>query len=560
MRLTKSILDQGGRLTHLAWIAALGAVSPLVFAASPAGLPLTSGALAAAALPGLVGLVVAHRRTPAFGSLVLTLLWVSLAASTAVATGGLFGPGAIMFLLPVAAMASFASRRGVIESAALSGLTGALIGGLQLAGLLPVSTAALNVFAPGFIACLAVFSFGFLFPALRLLRQRAVLSGVAHRHNRRSRAFQKAPVALIADRDGEIVAASDATHAFMPGLPKDVGGLPLADLAFDTGDQGAFRQGDVLPAITRVRGANGSPQTVSVFRAAAGVTIIVPQTDAMAAETELALRRERDDAIAENQAKSEFLASVSHEIRTPLNAIIGFSDAMKSRLFGPIPAKYAEYADLIHESGRHLLELIGDVLDLSKIEADSYSLEREHFNATDVIELCIRMLSQRAGEAGIEIETDMPAELPVHADRRAFRQILLNLLSNAVKFTPQGGAVVVLAKAENGHLTLAVGDSGPGIARDELAQLGQRYQQASTANASSERGSGLGLSLVKALAHMHGGEMNIDSTLGEGTTVSVSLPVLVAGEETTSQDAPLEVHTRIQRAQTAGETLISSTG
>jgi cell cycle sensor histidine kinase DivJ len=316
----------------------------------------------------------------------------------------------------------------------------------------------------------------------------------------------------------------------------------------------------VLPAITRVRGANGSPQTVSVFRAAAGVTIIVPQTDAMAAETELALRRERDDAIAENQAKSEFLASVSHEIRTPLNAIIGFSDAMKSRLFGPIPAKYAEYADLIHESGRHLLELIGDVLDLSKIEADSYSLEREHFNATDVIELCIRMLSQRAGEAGIEIETDMPAELPVHADRRAFRQILLNLLSNAVKFTPQGGAVVVLAKAENGHLTLAVGDSGPGIARDELAQLGQRYQQASTANASSERGSGLGLSLVKALAHMHGGEMNIDSTLGEGTTVSVSLPVLVAGEETTSQDAPLEVHTRIQRAQTAGETLISSTG
>jgi cell cycle sensor histidine kinase DivJ len=560
MRLIKSILDQGGRITHLAWVGTLAAVSPLVITASPAGSVLTATALGAAALPGIAGVIFAHRKTSAFGTLVLTLLWVSLAASAAVASGGMAGPGAMIFLLPVAAMASFANRRGVIESAALSGMTAVLIGGLQLAGLLPVSTAAIGVLAPGFVACLAVYSLGFLFPAIRLLRRRAILNAVAHRHNQRSRAFRRAPVALIADKRGDIVAASDVTHRMMPGLPKDIAGLPLTDLAYDMADKTAFAGAGERLVTLRIRGADGVPETAAIFRSASGVTAIMPQNRGMAADMELDLRRERDNAIAENQAKSEFLASVSHEIRTPLNAIIGFSDAMKSRLFGPIPAKYAEYADLIHESGRHLLELIGDVLDLSKIEADSYSLVKEDFNAADVIDLCVRMLSQRAVDAGIEIETDMPADLPVYADRRAFRQILLNLLSNAVKFTPAGGAVVVLAKAENGQLTVAVGDSGPGIAADELDRLGERYQQASTAHTSAERGSGLGLSLVKALAQMHGGEMAIDSALGEGTTVSVSLPVVAEREDAPADMQPLEVHTRIQRAQTAGETLISSAG
>ncbi|WP_420431551.1 sensor histidine kinase [Hyphobacterium sp.] len=560
MRLIESILDQGGRITHLAWIGALAAVSPLIIAASPVASQLTLAALGAAALPGIAGLLLAHRRTAMLGTLILTLIWVSLSASAAVASGGLAGPGAMIFLLPVAAMASFANRRGIIESAALSGMTALLIGGLQFSGLLPISTVALDVFAPAFVACLAVFALGFSIPAMRLLRRRAVLSALAHRHNRRSRAFRKAPVALLADRDGQIVAASEATHALMPGLPKEIDGLPLADLAFDSSAKWGFERPGTQPVSLRVRGASGDPENVSVFRSSSGVTVIVPGGHETAAEAEEALRRERDLAVSENQAKSEFLASVSHEIRTPLNAIIGFSDAMKSRLFGPIPAKYAEYADLIHESGRHLLELIGDVLDLSRIEADSYSLQCERFNASDVIDLCIRMLSQRAGESGIEIETDMPADLPVDADRRAFRQILLNLLSNAVKFTPDGGVIVVLAKAQDGSLTLAVGDSGPGIAQDELARLGERFQQASTAQSSSERGSGLGLSLVKALAQMHGGEMAIDSKLGEGTTVSVVLPVIAASEETPDEDQTLEVHSRIQLAQSASETLISSAG
>lgn len=559
MRLADRFLNNGGRITHLLWVAVLGAVAPLIMAAAPVELPIAVAGIGAAMLPGLLGLFLAHRQSAPLGKLALMLLWVSLAASAVAVCGGLLGPGAMVFVLPVAAMASFANRRIVIETAALTGLTTILIGGLQFTGWLNVSASTLTVFAPAFLAVMAVAFAGAGFAATRVLRRRALLGQIARRHQHRSRAFMDAPVPLIATRNGAITATSRSVGQMMPGLPGDIAGLPLADLAFDLADRSAFEATDPGTACSRIRGIKGQAEEVTLYKSDM-VAALVPE--AAVNDTGDATRRlqeERDIAMAETRAKSEFLASVSHEIRTPLNAIIGFSDAMKSRLFGPIPAKYAEYADLIHESGRHLLELIGDVLDLSRIEADSYSLVKENFNASDVVDLCTRMLSQRASEAGIDIEIDTPDNLPVHADRKAIRQILLNLLSNAVKFTPKDGVIVVLASAEGDQLTLAVGDSGPGIAEDELKRLGERYQQASTANATGERGSGLGLSLVKALAEMHGGEMAISSKIGEGTTVSVRMPVMTKAE-TTTPDEPLEVHSRIERAQTAGQTLISSTG
>ncbi|HBU62015.1 MAG TPA: sensor histidine kinase, partial [Oceanicaulis sp.] len=188
----------------------------------------------------------------------------------------------------------------------------------------------------------------------------------------------------------------------------------------------------------------------------------------------------------------------SHELRTPLNAIIGFSDIIKQRLFGPLPARYAEYGDLIHESGEHLLELIGDVLDMSKIEADKYELTPEEFDARDVVSICAKMISPRAKDRGIALYCEPgDADLPVKADRKAMRQILLNLLSNAVKFTPEGGAVVVMARQDGAELVLAVGDSGVGIGEDELADLGKPYHQTRSGKETSERGTGLGLSLVQ---------------------------------------------------------------
>jgi len=563
MRFFNPLLRHGGILAHLIWVVALLAVAPIMIEASPAPMSVAIGGIFAGALPGLAGLFLARRKTAAFGRLVLALLWVSLAASVAAASGGLFGPAALAFLLPIAASVSYADRRTVIESAALAGLTAIFAGGLQLFGLLAVPPGALAVFAPAFLAAAMFIAAAFSISAMRGLQTRRQLRALAAKHRARSRAFDGAPIPLFAEKDGKIVAWSKVSHSRMPSMPPKIDGVPVSDLAFDIEDSVAFNiSADQTPAEAEIRGINGRAEAVKLFRSQSGVIALVPTRDfespTMAANEQLA--QERDVALAETHAKSEFLASVSHEIRTPLNAIIGFSDAMKSRLFGPVPAKYAEYAELIHESGRHLLELIGDVLDLSKIEADSYSLSREQFDAADVVDLCTRMLSQRAEDAGVEIELDVSGPIQVNADRRALRQILLNLLSNAIKFTPQSGVIVVMAKAQGDDLMLAVGDSGPGIDPAELHRLGQRYMQASTADNTTERGSGLGLSLVKALAEMHGGEMNIESALGEGTTVSVAMPVIRSADtgETLEND-PLEVHSRIQRAQEAGQSLVSST-
>ncbi|WP_394694174.1 ATP-binding protein [Hyphobacterium sp.] len=562
MRLINPLLRHGGILAHLLWVALLASVAPMIIAASSAATPVALGGVFACMIPGIAGLFLARRQASRFGRLVLALLWVSLAASIAAASGGLFGPAALAFLLPVASAASYADRRTVTESAALAGFTALFAGGLQFTGLLVTPPGALMVFAPGFLAAATFIAVGFTLSAARGMRSRRQLRALASKHRLRSRAFESAPVALVAERNGEIIACSRAMRAMMPGMPPKMAGVPVSDLAFDPDDAVAFSvPADETPVRAEVRGSKGRSEAVQLFRSSDGVLAMVPaeSVDASGHFANDELVQQRDAALAETHAKSEFLASVSHEIRTPLNAIIGFSDAMKSRLFGPVPAKYAEYSELIHQSGLHLLELIGDVLDLSKIEADSYSLSRENFDATDVVELCTRMLSQRAEQASVQIELDISGPIPVNADRKALRQILLNLLSNAIKFTPKDGVIVVMAKIQGEDLLLAVGDSGPGIAPAELDRLGQRYMQASTADQSDERGSGLGLSLVKALTAMHGGEMTIKSTLGEGTTVSVRMPVIRLGEESgPTESDPLEVHSRIQRAQQASQSLASS--
>ncbi|HEY8003470.1 MAG TPA: HAMP domain-containing sensor histidine kinase [Phenylobacterium sp.] len=242
--------------------------------------------------------------------------------------------------------------------------------------------------------------------------------------------------------------------------------------------------------------------------------------------------RELDEArvVAEQQnaGKSRFLANMSHELRTPLNAIMGFSDIMRQRLFGPMSDRYGEYADLIHESGAHLLELINDVLDMSKIEAERFELARETFDARDAIAAVLRLMRGQAERAGISLRADLSAEsLEAEADRRAVKQIAFNLVSNALKFTPKGGSVTVTARPVEGLLELVVRDTGVGIAPRDLARLGRPFEQAGDAD-HRKAGSGLGLSLVRAFARLHGGDMAIESVEGEGTTVTVRMPVLIA--------------------------------
>lgn len=240
-----------------------------------------------------------------------------------------------------------------------------------------------------------------------------------------------------------------------------------------------------------------------------------------------ALRRRGAMAAQDSTDKTLFFAGVSHELRTPLNAIIGFSDMMRSRLFGPLPGKYAEYADLIHESGQHMLDLIGDVLDLSKVEAGRYELNYDTFDAADVIRSSVKMIrpAADAAEVNIDINLDLDQALLIQADRRAMRQILLNLLSNSVKFSEKGGQIEIDAQAIDGDLELSVSDDGAGMSAEEIARIGDPYAQGEAAQMSAERGSGLGLSLVRSLTELHGGRMDIRSAKNDGTRVKIILPL-----------------------------------
>jgi two-component system, cell cycle sensor histidine kinase PleC len=227
-----------------------------------------------------------------------------------------------------------------------------------------------------------------------------------------------------------------------------------------------------------------------------------------------------------NQAKSKFLANMSHELRTPLNAIIGFSEIMESAMFGPLGAeKYTEYSRDIRESGEYLLDVINDILDMSKIEAGGIRLVPEAVAVEPILADCQRVVSTRASEKHLHLDAQIEPELVLNADRRAVKQIALNLLSNAVKFTPEGGAVTVYGRRRGGAVIIAIKDNGIGIPKDALGKLGRPFEQVESQLTKKYPGSGLGLAIAKSLAELHGGEMRIRSTLGQGTTVVVRLPL-----------------------------------
>jgi len=239
------------------------------------------------------------------------------------------------------------------------------------------------------------------------------------------------------------------------------------------------------------------------------------------------LRIEKDGAIAASRAKSEFLANVSHELRTPLNAIIGFSEVIKTEMFGSLSERYRTYSSDIYDSGTHLLGLINDILDLSKLEAGQVTLHEEAVDVAATVEACVNLMKEPARKAGVHLSVSLDYDVPyLLADERRLRQILINLLSNAVKFTPEGGDVRLSTKRVADGVALTVRDTGIGIAAEDIPRALTRFGQVDSKISRKHEGTGLGLPLVKHLAELHGGSLTLVSEVNVGTIATVLLPVM----------------------------------
>jgi two-component system cell cycle sensor histidine kinase PleC len=243
--------------------------------------------------------------------------------------------------------------------------------------------------------------------------------------------------------------------------------------------------------------------------------------------------KEKTRAEEANQTKSKFLANMSHELRTPLNAIIGFSEIMESGMFGTLGSeKYQEYCHDILTSGHYLLEVINDILDMSKIEAGRMKLDMEELDLSKTLAESLRVVSGRANDKNLDLDAEIDGPISIVADRRATKQIIVNLLSNAVKFTPDGGKVIVRGRMVEDSIVLLIADTGIGIAPQSLRRLGRPFEQVESQLTKTYHGSGLGLAIARSLANLHGGSMRLRSKLGSGTVVRVSLPRNAARENT----------------------------
>jgi cell cycle sensor histidine kinase DivJ len=525
---------------HCGWALALTVAAVVVSVVAPWSNGAPGLALIVGAAPAIAAIVALRWETE--GSRIgLLAVWALAGAVAAGLTGGLTGPLAPWCLAPLAAAILLGARRiswgAVLSVLALASValaqaagltqpppTGVLAGALSLVGLITITIG---------LAAAILLPRSFQAPATTLHDEAPLAALVA------------AQPLLIAtfDADGRIVHAHGGLRADLVrrlterGLigaaePDAQAGLETVLFTAAQGGRGAIR----FPL------AGPEPVWLGLAMARSDdgrlIGVLHDATADQARETELEAARANAEAL--NIGKSRFLANMSHELRTPLNAIMGFSDIMRERIFGPLPVKYAEYAELIHDAGAHLLDLINDVLDMSKIEASKYELDLEELDTREPVSAALRLMRLQADDAGVQLRGLLPSEpLEGEADRRALKQIVLNLVSNALKFTPRGGLVTVSLQAIAGALELSVADTGLGIAEGDLERLGRPYEQAGDAVQQS-RGTGLGLSLVRAFAELHGGEMSIESRLGEGTAVTVRLPVLIEPQAAQPVEPPSE--------------------
>jgi cell cycle sensor histidine kinase DivJ len=323
----------------------------------------------------------------------------------------------------------------------------------------------------------------------------------------------------VADRPAYLTALSDAARG---GEARSVEFRIKRDVA-RSGERGHPAQADFIWVEMRCRPLEQASESSS--QEAEVVAVMRDVTDRKVQEQALDLAR--TEAEQADASKTRFLATMSHELRTPLNAIIGFSEMIVQEDTLMLDAvRRKEYAQLINDSGQHLLSVVNGILDMSKMESGSFEITPEPFAPRAALINCCNLLALKARENGIDLATRVLDDLPVMTgDPRAFKQIVLNLVSNAIKFTERGGLVTVSAVVEGARLMLRVTDTGVGIAADDLKRIGDPFFQAGKTYQRRHEGTGLGLSIVKSLVAMHAGEMTVQSRLDEGTTVTVTLPL-----------------------------------
>jgi len=518
---------------HLAWALVVAAAAGAIWLRSPVSPTAALAALGASAGAAVVGALLAEVAGGSAAGLAI-FVWALAGGAASLLTGGAAGPFEAWCLAPLAASAAFGRPR-LLALGAACGVAAAAVVALATAFVaLPSPSGPLSVW----LNLLALGTTGLGFAAGLVALQGKVLGEDARAREAElalREALDHQPQLLMAIYPGGRIL--EAFGEAPVGLEtRDLPGRNLVDLV-SPDDRSQVQATLTHAASEGSADASFAPAhdlqgwCVLTVRRMSSTRLVAALRDARAQRSrEAELQEAREKAEQQNAGKSRFLANMSHELRTPLNAIMGFSDIMRQRLFGPMSERYGEYADLIHESGAHLLELINDVLDMSKIEAERFELAREEFDARDALAAVLRLMRGQADRAGIHLRGDLPGEpLEADADRRAVKQIAFNLVSNALKFTPKGGSVTVSARGTGKVLEIVVTDTGVGLSKEDLSRIGRPYEQAGDAD-QRQAGSGLGLSLVRAFARLHGGEMVLESKLGEGTIVTVRMPVLLQSE------------------------------
>ena len=529
-------------------LVALGLLPLYLLAVGHIGL-VEAVALVALAAPAPIALFVSHTGRLDFGHCLSALATCALVTWVAAFTGG--QNSAVLIGLAVLPLeAAISGQRSMVKVALALAVAGALIILFAgRAGLLPPSALgggqaeALGAFVPA----VAIFYAGLL-----ALRIEAIHDASARAARSRGLHFR-----LVAENITDIVSshAANGDIVFVTSAVERVLGLPIASAlgeglfhrihvadrpAYLTAISDAVVHGKASEVEFRVKVDGSTPHGRHVWleMRCRPIGEIEPATDGavvVAVTRDITERKRQQEEVlqarelaeAASRAKTRFLANVSHELRTPLNAIIGFSDMLQTETCGQIgDERQREYVHLIHESGTHLLQVVNDILDMSKIESGAFDVVPEPFEVGKLVDSVRQMMGHQAEERGLKLSTSIGAALPeLMADRRACKQILINLVSNALKFTDRGGSVVVGTRRDGDAVEFYVRDTGIGIREADIRRLGTPFVQADSGYDRRHEGAGLGLSVVKGLAALHGGAMKIESRLGEGTCVTVRLPI-----------------------------------